>query len=841
MLTRNTMNRKNQNRNAGWSRLALAGMVAMAVLNSSGYAVAQDGMTSMPAQQREMRIDEIVSRFEVASHHHQHQHAGHTCGKCVELTSMSILFPVDATPAEMGDLLDAMPDDELAAFQPQGSRWINTATDGVVAEGVPFTITYSFVPDGTEISTSWGSGDSSLFAELDANFPGGRAAWKAEFAQALNRWSELTNITYFEVSDDGAAWGSPGQLGARGDVRIGMIPLGTPLAVNYYPAFGGDMVLDSADVATFVNSVNDFRSLRNTLMHEHGHGLGLRHVMPTDGTKLMEPFLNTNFDGPQEDDIRGAHFIYGDWSEYNDEFTNNAFIDGTLESFNTAGEITHVVEDVSLERAGAVDWYGFGADPGTSIAIRLEPIGTTYEQGAQATNSNPNPPPPAEVDAEAARDLGMRLYCRTSPSNIHLRLLAEIDFNAAGEIENHPLVTYDDIGFGYMLVEVFSNDGINDVQRYRLTISNTDIAVEEEDPAGAAAMSVFDTTAGQQVFDGTVVQFGAVTEGDVAQRSLSIVNSGDADLVLNQPTLAGPGAADYGFTLIQSTVAPGGQGALALSFSPQTAGVRQAVMTLPNNDPTQPGFSFILSGLGVEASAPEIEVTVDGVLVPHDNTFDMGEVEVGQTATAALTIRNIGNAALNISKFNFGGAAAAEYETDLTPTTLAPNATVNASVSVTPLVEGNRDAELRLFNNSAQSLFRVRFSAVGLPQQQEITDCNSNGIDDAEDIANGSSIDCNTNGVPDECEADTDGDGVVDDCDVCADADDTIDDNGNGVPDCQEQGNADEDEDDKDNDNRDEDEELDGRHGFCGTGSAMPMMIGAMSLCGMGISRRRRK
>ncbi len=62
-------------------------------------------------------------------------------------------------------------------------------------------------------------------------------------------------------------------------------------------------------------------------------------------------------------------------------------------------------------------------------------------------------------------------------------------------------------------------------------------------------------------------------------------------------------------------------------------------------------------------------------------------------------------------------------------------------------------------------------------------DCNNNGINDALDIANGTSQDCNdtdipdeceladndcnNNDTPDECDSDTDGDGVIDDCDNC--------------------------------------------------------------------------
>jgi hypothetical protein len=49
------------------------------------------------------------------------------------------------------------------------------------------------------------------------------------------------------------------------------------------------------------------------------------------------------------------------------------------------------------------------------------------------------------------------------------------------------------------------------------------------------------------------------------------------------------------------------------------------------------------------------------------------------------------------------------------------------------------------------------------------TDCNHNGVIDALDIAGGTSQDCDENEVPDECEADADGDGVIDDCDACPD------------------------------------------------------------------------
>lgn len=795
-------------------------------------AVAPLAAQPTSAMSREARIAELVG-LDMAGAIHAHDNGTHEMnegGRCVSLPELSVLFDTESTLDGMIETLNNMPDDALfAAYLPQGSRWTTTATNGAVAQGQAITITYSFVPDGTPISIAGFTGTeaSNLFASLDANVPGGRNSWKAEFAQALNQWGDILNITYVEVSDDGAAFpSSAGALGQRGDVRIAMRSLGEPLAVNFYPQFGGDMVLDSNDIADFVTSTNDFRKLRNVLTHEHGHGIGLQHVMPTDGTKLMEPFLNTGFDGPQEDDVRGAQFIYGDWAEPNTGIGDEEFIGGPLRDVASGGTQVFEFEDLSLERSGESDWYGFTAFAMAPIAIRVDPIGTTYEFAPQN-----NPANVTNVNAKSVRNLAIRLWRRVSAQTNQIQLLAQIDFNAAGEAEYHPPVPYSVAG--YMLAEVYSTDNVNDCQRYRLTISNSAV----EAPVEPASMSVFNVANGQQVFDGTSVQFGQVNLGSSNNNTLSIANAGPGALEIGQITLAGPGASDYSFTLLQSTITPASSGPLAIAFSPSAAGVRQAVMTIPNNDPDQPNFSFILSGSGVQPAAPVMEVRVNNTIVPHNNTADLGDVEIGDNATASVVIKNVGNATLNVTNVNFAGAAAAEYSATLSNATLSPGASATMSVTVAPLFEGNRDAEMRLFNNSGQSLFIVRFTANGVQPQQPITDCNSNGIDDAQDIADGTSEDCDTNGVPDECEADSDGDGVIDGCDVCAGENDNLDSDADGTPDCL-------DEDPTDpavGGNPVPPENENGRRGLCGIGTGMPMMAGLLGLCGAGLGRRRRK
>ncbi|MCP4248577.1 MAG: hypothetical protein GY778_16125, partial [bacterium] len=71
-------------------------------------------------------------------------------------------------------------------------------------------------------------------------------------------------------------------------------------------------------------------------------------------------------------------------------------------------------------------------------------------------------------------------------------------------------------------------------------------------------------------------------------------------------------------------------------------------------------------------------------------------------------------------------------------------------------------------------------------EEEEIVDCNSNGVADELDVIDETSYDCNTNGTPDECEvlADTDGDTVADGCDLCPGEDDLADSDGDEYPDC---------------------------------------------------------
>ena len=231
---------------------------------------------------------------------------------------------------------------------------------------------------------------------------GSATAWKAKFAQAFTEWSALTGIRYQEVTDDGAAFpGSPGQLGARGDVRISSHPIDGQygiLAYNYFPNTG-DMVMDAGE--PWANTNNDYRFMRNILAHEHGHGLGISHVCPINQTKLMEPYLALSFDGPQHDEIRAGQRNYGDRYENNDTYSSATDLGAAT------GTVT--INNVSTDNAADNDWYRFTVSAGAQVSATLTPVGTSYNTDPQS-NTGACGPGSTALNTLDDQNLDLRLY-----------------------------------------------------------------------------------------------------------------------------------------------------------------------------------------------------------------------------------------------------------------------------------------------------------------------------------------------------------------------------------------------------------------------------------------------
>jgi hypothetical protein len=369
-----------------------------------------------------------------------------------------------------------------------GSRWSAVSSGSAGTTGNPIVITWSFIPDGLNIPSSVGepAAPSNLFAEMDSKFGGNRALWKQRITDAFTRWGQLVGVTYQHITfggnewDDGASWGSAGQLTRRGDVRIGMKSIdggGGILAYDGMPN-QSDMVLDADE--GWGSSASTHRFLRNVVAHEHGHGMGMAHVCPINNTKLLEPFYTGIFDGPQQDDIRALQRFYGDPNESD----NTA---ATATDLGTRNPSTSVVTGnppsvipstpnnysvptpasssaLSIDADGEQDWFKFTINQPLLVTVTVSPIGSTYDDNAQAGQSCPSGNP---VNAQAQADLRLQLIAANGATTI---ATAEAFDAGTSETLSQVLIP---TGFAYIRVTE-ANTAANpqtETQLYRFTLA----------------------------------------------------------------------------------------------------------------------------------------------------------------------------------------------------------------------------------------------------------------------------------------------------------------------------------------------------------------------------------
>jgi len=343
----------------------------------------------------------------------------------------------ETTPITHSDGQDVASD--VDAYQAD-QRWSETSVDGDgLAWGDATALTWSIVPDGTPIAGFVGESDgASNFIEFMGRIYGTTVGsvtqqpWFDTVKSVFDRWGEISGLDFlYEPHDDGAAFSSyasraPGVDGVRGDIRIGGHAIdGTSgtLAYNFFPN-NGEMVLDTSD-RFYLDTSHDSLRLRNVMAHELGHGIGLSHVIPADGTKLMEPVASTAFDGPQHDDILAAHRLYGDaWESRSgrDDF-DNAIDVGTLTGRSVTIGSHQAEHYLSIDGEADVDYFRFTAAAGAQLDARLVPLGSTYQQGAVD----------GRIDAFASRaqnNLGIKVYDGDQ------RVLGQAHDRKAGESES---------------------------------------------------------------------------------------------------------------------------------------------------------------------------------------------------------------------------------------------------------------------------------------------------------------------------------------------------------------------------------------------------------------------
>ncbi len=409
-----------------------------------------------------------------------------------------------------------------ALLPPPPEAYFHTGWHGQFGSATPTTVRWSIVPDGVvipdELSTGWSAAPSNFFATMNVKFvfSGGSLTAVQQIQECFDRWEEISGIDFVFVSvngvhDDGAAWGSSGSA-TRGDIRIGMKALDGALNVvgyNRFPQDGGDQVLDSAEA--WGQSANSFLFLRQTVMHELGHAMGILHSCDQGAADfLMEPLLDLSFDGPRADDMLSVHSLYGDILEPNDAPGPSNWTIPLSNNFSaTLGAIPPPVTGTSptdartysISKVNDVDYFKILLIQPARLRVDARPVGSIYAASPQNPNNGSCATTPQTLNLLTAANLRIELLAADgttvlqvanqqpagNPERIELELPpADYYFRVSAEVAGFNYAQFYEIRVDTTPCQDSDGDGVNNCLDNCPTVANANQANADGDARGDA-------------------------------------------------------------------------------------------------------------------------------------------------------------------------------------------------------------------------------------------------------------------------------------------------------------------------------------------------------------------
>ena len=208
----------------------------------------------------------------------------------------------------------------------------------------------------------------------------------------------------------------------------------------------------------------------------------------------------------------------------------------------------------------------------------------------------------------------------------------------------------------------------------------------------------------------SALSFGSVAPGSTAPtQTLTVTNTGTANLVVGSVTLGGSNAAEFGKpsdTCSGATVAPAATCTVGVNFAPVTTGAKTAAVSIPSNAAGSP-HAVALSGTGAEPTSPAVSLS------PSSLAF--GTTFLGwPVAAKTVTVTNSGDGTLTVGAVTIVGPNASEFQVSsntCTGASVAPGASCSIGVRLAVTSRGAKSATLMIASNAATSPDSVPMSA----------------------------------------------------------------------------------------------------------------------------------
>lgn len=193
----------------------------------------------------------------------------------------------------------------------------------------------------------------------------------------------------------------------------------------------------------------------------------------------------------------------------------------------------------------------------------------------------------------------------------------------------------------------------------------------------------------------------AIVGSHGASAVFTIANTGSADLRNIAPTMAGAHAEDFVISgLTATTLPPGSQTTITVTFRPTAGGPRAAVLCVGSNDPHDNPFVLPLVGLGI--GVPSAIVAFDDERVGNRQSIPFGSTDLGRTSPGKFfTITNTGSTVLeNLQFATNGGDASAFLVKTYNLTSLKPGKSARFKINFRPIAVGPQVAAMEIRSSS---------------------------------------------------------------------------------------------------------------------------------------------
>ena len=268
--------------------------------------------------------------------------------------------------------------------------------------------------------------------------------------------------------------------------------------------------------------------------------------------------------------------------------------------------------------------------------------------------------------------LGLDVYRGSQTELTAFRTIATVTFpllrNAGSPFSREDLIVVDSDG-----VVRFSQNSLGSS-----TVRSNAIAKVDEllaPPPSAPAISV------QQ----TAVNFGTIDAGQTGQETITITNTGTADLEI---TGIESNVSGLTFDTTMFTLSPDGSQTVTITFPSSVEGTFSGNITISSNDPNSGTSTLSVSVIVQPPPVPAISV--------QQTPVNFGTIEAGQTGEQTITIENTGTAPLEITgiESNVSGLS-------FSPSTftLEPDGSQTVTITFPSSVEGTFSGNITISSN----------------------------------------------------------------------------------------------------------------------------------------------